>query len=179
VEKAMNRKRVAGAILAAVPFCVTIASPSSPPDFEQKDLFVADRGGYIQYRIPSMVATQHGTLLAVCEAMAERRGDPPNTIDLVMKRSEDNGKTWEPMRVLVDYPGNESASNPCSLVDRETETIWIFFPHGRPPRVSGQPAAFEPPLTRCYVGTVASLPTSGITATGRREALDNHRSLTR
>ena len=56
-------------------------------------LFKSGEEGYSNYRIPSLITTKEGSLLAFCEARKDHRGDSGN-IDLVAKRSTDNGKTW-------------------------------------------------------------------------------------
>jgi sialidase-1 len=99
---------------------------------EQTEVFVEGQDGVAQYRIPVLLTSNQGTLLAFCDARVDRLADAPNNIDLVMKRSVDGGKTWGPLRVLVDV-GEGAACDACGLVDRETGTIWIFmcyFPEG-------------------------------------------------
>ena len=56
------------------------------------DLFVAGEGGYKLYRIPGIVVTAGGTVLAYCEA---RKGDSGDwgIIDVMLRRSTDGGKT--------------------------------------------------------------------------------------
>lgn len=92
---------------------------------EQEDLFVSGQDGVVQFRIPSLVVTNAGTLLAFCDARVEKGGDAPNNIDIVMKRSTNGGKLWGPMRTLLDN-GAGAAGDPLALVDRETGTIWVF-----------------------------------------------------
>jgi len=99
---------------------------------EQTDVFIGGEDGVAEYRIPVLVTSNKGTLLAFCDARVKRRGDPPNNIDLVMKRSVDGGKTWGPLQVLVNV-GKGAAADSCGLVDRQTGTIWVFtgyFPEG-------------------------------------------------
>lgn len=80
-------------------------------------------GKYNNYRIPSVIATQQGTLLAFCEG---REAGDTGDIDLLMKRSEDNGKTWSSERIIWD-DGNNTCGNPCPVVDEETGRIWLFM----------------------------------------------------
>ena len=94
---------------------------SSEPN--QIDLFISGQGGYHTYRIPSLIVTSKGTLLAFCEARKNDRRDSGD-IDLVLKRSFDNGSTWGPMQIIAD-DGPNTMGNPCPVIDRETGTIWL------------------------------------------------------
>ena len=95
------------------------------PIFEQTDVFVGGQDGVFEYRIPVLLTSNKGTLLAFCDARVEKEGDPPNNIDLALKRSSDGGKTWGPLQVLVDA-GEGAVADSCGLVDRQTGTIWVF-----------------------------------------------------
>jgi sialidase-1 len=95
-------------------------------------LFSRGMDGVNTYRIPALVTTTRGTVLAVCDGRVKSGSDAPNNIDLVMKRSFDNGRTWERMRTIVDYPGEEAATDPCLLVDRQKGVIWLFYDHCTP-----------------------------------------------
>ena len=89
------------------------------------DVFVSGNDGYHTYRIPALLVTQEGTLLAFCEGRKSGRGDSGN-IDLLLKRSEDAGQTWSPQQVVWDDGGN-TCGNPCPVQDRETGTIWLLL----------------------------------------------------
>ncbi len=82
------------------------------PFFETADLYEAGVGGYATYRIPGIVATAKGTLLAYCEARKSAGGDWGD-IDVHLRRSVDGGRTWSPTRVLVDV--KEAADNPVAV----------------------------------------------------------------
>lgn len=97
------------------------------PLYEETDVFVAGRDGVVQYRIPALVTSTRGTLIAGCDARRDRGGDPPNNIDHVCRRSFDGGRTWGPLQVVADFPGKEAAGDPCLLVDRDTGTVWVFY----------------------------------------------------
>ncbi len=85
------------------------------------------------YRIPSLIRTQKGTLIASCDSRRDKDGDNPNNIDKVVRRSTDNGETWEDIQVIVDFPGyswdGAAACDPAMLEDKETGTIWMIYNH--------------------------------------------------
>lgn len=90
-------------------------------------LFSAGEGGYHTYRIPSIVTTAKGTLLAFCEGRKEGRHDAGN-IDIVFKRSTDNGRTWSKAMVIWDDSTN-TCGNPCPVVDKITGTVSLLMTH--------------------------------------------------
>ncbi len=94
-------------------------------DLSQTDIFGAGEDGYHTYRIPALVLSTQGTLLAFCEARRNSRADDGD-IDLVLKRSLDNGATWEDMQIIWQ-DGENTIGNPCSVVDQDTDTIWLPF----------------------------------------------------
>lgn len=87
-------------------------------------LFIGGQDGYHTYRIPALAVTPKGTVLAICEGRKKGGGDAGD-IDLVMKRSMDNGKTWSAQQVIWDDQEN-TCGNPCAVVDRDTGTIWLL-----------------------------------------------------
>lgn len=93
----------------------------------QTPVFTAGEGGYHTYRIPSAIISPKGHVLAFCEGRKAGRGDAGN-IDLVLKRSEDGGKTWGKLQVVWDDAGN-TCGNPCPVVDARTGTIWMPMTH--------------------------------------------------
>lgn len=104
------------------------ASLSAAPAFEQTALWTAGQDGYHTYRIPSLLVTARGSVLAFCEGRKTGSGDHGD-LDLVMKRSTDNGRTWTP-HIVVHEEGGEAPitiGNPCPVVDVSTGTIWLPF----------------------------------------------------
>ncbi len=99
--------------------------PTNPPPAPLGEtLFKSGRGGYHTYRIPALAVTGRGTLLAVCEGRKHSWNDSGD-IDLLVRRSTDNGRTWEPQRVIWDDAGN-TCGNPCVVTDRDTGMIWLL-----------------------------------------------------
>ena len=89
-----------------------------------KALFSSGEGGYACYRIPAIVTTNSGMLLAFAEARKNGCGDAGN-IDLVVKRSADGGKTWSGMQIVWDDADN-TCGNPAPVVDRKTGNIVLL-----------------------------------------------------
>ena len=88
-----------------------------------QSLFTYGQDGYFAYRIPGLVVTKAGTVLAFCEG---RRNsiDDDGDIDLLLRRSTDGGNTWTPQQVICDW-GGDTAGNPCPVVDRDTGVVWL------------------------------------------------------
>ncbi|AMV28186.1 Sialidase precursor [Gemmata sp. SH-PL17] len=90
--------------------------PAFAAEPEKIDLFDADRGGYKQYRIPGIVVTKSGVVLAYCEARKSARGDW-GEIDILFRRSADGGKTWDEPKKIADVPGPKE-KNPVALAQK-------------------------------------------------------------
>ncbi|GAB2976318.1 hypothetical protein GCM10023080_046270 [Streptomyces pseudoechinosporeus] len=76
--------------------------------------FRAGQHGYASFRIPAVVTTTAGTLLALCEGRVGSHDDFGN-IDIVLKRSTDGGRTWGPLEVAAKH-GDNLAGNPAPVV---------------------------------------------------------------
>ncbi|KOG21894.1 exo-alpha-sialidase [Streptomyces viridochromogenes] len=126
------RARLRAALVAAVALTATAAT-SGPAEsrpstrtspFEQQVLFRADQDpGYACFRIPAIVKSKDGTLLAFAEGRVLNCGDAAD-IDLVLKRSTDGGRTWGPLQVVNEGNG-DTHGNPAPIVDRETGRILL------------------------------------------------------
>jgi sialidase-1 len=97
-------------------------------ELKQSDVFVSGTEGYHTFRIPALVVSPKGTLLAFCEGRKTGRGDHGD-IDLVLKRSTDGGQSWQEMQIVYEEGGEEKITigNPCPVVDADTGTIWLPF----------------------------------------------------
>ena len=82
-----------------------VATGGAAAEPEKVDVFVSG-DGYPVYRIPSLVCTPKGTLLAFCEG---RTGDDQSATDMVLKRSVDGGTTWLPMYKIDGSIGFKTA----------------------------------------------------------------------
>ena len=90
--------------------------PAAEPLLEKSDLFVAGEEGYAIYRIPGIVCTTKGTVLAYCEARRTGKSDW-DTIDILLRRSTDGGKTWGERQKIADVPGPKT-KNPVALAQK-------------------------------------------------------------
>ena len=108
--------------MRALFFLLTIRLLAGQPVTE--DLFRAGDGGYMTYRIPGLLA-QGKTVLAYAEARRDGFGDWAD-IDIVLRRSEDGGKTWAPMGVLVDS-GKDTVNNPVAIAGKKAGEIHFLY----------------------------------------------------
>ena len=84
-------------------------------------------------RIPGLVTSTKGTLLALYDARNERDDDLQGDIDIAINRSEDGGRTWQPMQTVLDmkewgglpqkYNG---VSDGCILSDDFTGDLYVI-----------------------------------------------------
>ena len=118
-------KSVSFLVTGTILFWATLPVPVIAQELLENDVFVSGEGGYHTYRIPSLVVTNDGTLLAFCEGRKKGASDTGD-IDLVMRRSTDRGATWQEMRLIHDDGGN-TCGNPCAVVDRDSGTIWLLM----------------------------------------------------
>lgn len=124
IRKSVLKSLLLGCLaFSAFPFPLSAAEDSPSDGLNQVDVFVSGEGGYDTYRIPAIVATNQGTLLAFSEARKHSRSDTGD-IDLLIRRSIDNGTTWSDAAIVWD-DGINTCGNPCPVVDRATGVIWL------------------------------------------------------
>ncbi|MFI6654143.1 exo-alpha-sialidase [Streptomyces sp. NPDC050523] len=110
--------------VAVLPSPAHAQSPAGTPVFEQQIIFRASQDpGYACFRIPAIVRTNDGTLLAFAEGRVLNCGDAAD-IDIVLKRSTDGGRTWGPLQVVSDG-GGDTHGNPAPIVDRRTGRVLL------------------------------------------------------
>jgi sialidase-1 len=127
--------RVAGTLASALLLSVgrlLAADAGNPADVpagqwppSKSLLFQSGKDGYTSYRIPAVVVTKRGVVLVFCAARKGRGGDWDN-IDIAMRRSTDNGRAWEPRRILLD-DGDATVDNPTPIVDRQTGSVHFLY----------------------------------------------------
>ena len=89
------------------------------------DVFTAGTEGYHTFRIPVLLMSAPGTLLAFCEGRRDGVRDH-GTIFLLLKRSFDGGRTWGPVQVIWQEEGHTSG-NPAPVIDEASGKIVLVF----------------------------------------------------
>jgi sialidase-1 len=111
--------------LLALAACKTANITSRPLAPETFRVFEPLEGAYTSMRIPALVMSKKGTLLAFCEGRVNSASDWAD-IDLLMRRSTDGGKTWEPNVVIAPRQSGQPTSNATPIVD-EDGTIHLLY----------------------------------------------------
>lgn len=93
------------------------------------------------YRIPTLVTTTKGTLIAFAELRKNNAGDHGD-IDTVIRRSTDGGKSWSDETVIQDM-GGDTIGNACPIVDPKTGRILVITAWARLPESQVRPGFGE------------------------------------
>ena len=118
-----SRKYLQAAFLA---FTMTTAPIfSAPPtQLERVNVFSGGEAGYPAVRIPSLVLSKNGTLLAFAEGRKNLGDQAENKI--ILRRSTDGGKTWLPLQTIAD-DGKRPLNNPCAVVEEKSGRVFLMF----------------------------------------------------
>jgi len=116
----MKRVLAVLVLLAALPPFAG-AVPQAP---EFSDVFVAGKDTFKSIRIPSVLVTKAGTVLAIAEGRAAQADQANNK--LILKRSSDGGRTWTPLQLIAD-DGANCLNNPCAVVEQASGRIIVMF----------------------------------------------------
>ena len=111
-------------------FLITTNIQFSQNQFVYKDLFNAENNPEVScYRIPSIITATNGDLIAAIDERVPSCGDLKwsRDINIVIRKSSDNGKTWGKIEKIIDYPLGQSASDPSMILDKQTNTIFLFY----------------------------------------------------
>ena len=87
--------------------------------------------GYAAYRIPAVVVSKSGTILAFCEGRVDGSADDGN-IDMLVKRSGDNGKSWGSVIKIYD-DGENRCQSPSPVVLDNGRILLLFCWNERTP----------------------------------------------
>ncbi|MGP4016253.1 exo-alpha-sialidase [Saccharopolyspora sp. 5N708] len=106
------------------------AEPAAPPFVDEQVLFKEQDFGYACFRIPAVVRTSGGVVLAFAEGRVGDCGDDGD-IDIVLRRSTDGGRSWGPQQVVSEGNGS-THGNPVPIVDERTGRIVVVSTHNGP-----------------------------------------------
>lgn len=131
--------QVSGATVDGAPATLETVSPRGIVHRMGVGVRKAGDDGSKAYRIPGLVTTNKGTLLAVYDVRYNNSKDLQEHIDIGLSRSTDGGRTWEKMRRPIAFGeqgglpmAQNGAGDPAILVDTETGDAWIasIWTHG-------------------------------------------------
>ncbi len=107
-------------------FCMSATADDS---FLDKTLFMSGQNKTHTFRIPALITAPNGDLIAACDARRKNAADLiwVRDIDIVVRRSRDNGKTWEKMEIVCDYGDGLPASDPSFILNSKTGEIFCFY----------------------------------------------------
>ena len=88
--------------------------------------------GINAFRIPGIVTSKKGTLLAVYDIRHNSSVDLQEYVEIGLSRSTNKGQSWEKMRIPMGFgetgglpKAQNGVGDPAILVDETTGTIWI------------------------------------------------------
>ena len=108
-----------------ITFIFFSCSSGRPPEFTQSIVWDKGEGDVEGYRIPGIIVTSKGTVLAFTEARINYHDQTPNHI--VLKRSMDSGQTWSPSIYIEESNGGYWAAHKeriDPLDDPEKKEVW-------------------------------------------------------
>ena len=108
-------------------FALALVTPSVLPagDIVKTDLFRVGDHGYNLYHIPGIAVTAKGTILAWCEAR-KNAGHDWDDIDILLRRSTDEGETWSEAKKIVQVDGPKE-KNPFALRLSRTDPNTVTY----------------------------------------------------
>ena len=95
---------------------------AAEPEFH--DVFTSGTEGYASIRIPSVLVTKQGTVLAFAEARIKPTDQAENKI--VTKRSTDGGRTWSVLTMIHD-DGANSLNNPTAVQEQTSGRVFLMY----------------------------------------------------
>ncbi|MEV5535561.1 sialidase family protein [Saccharopolyspora shandongensis] len=129
--------KLAGAAVALLLLgAAQTTATSEPLTIAGKTIFTKGEGGYNCFRIPALVRTQDRSALLAFAEGRHNNCDDTGDIDVVLKRSTDDGKTWRALELVTDGAG-DTRGNPVPIVDRATGRISLLTTHNPGPQCNG------------------------------------------
>ena len=137
---------VCALLLTAVPRLPAAEYPAAKPFLEKITLFEEGKDGFCAYRIPGIIVTAKGSVLAYCEARKFTSADR-GEIEIHLRRSTDGGRTWNPPQQIahlgprlprnphmpdakrkkdIGGPEQQTVNNPMLIADRDGTVHFVY-----------------------------------------------------
>ena len=145
VRSVLNFRRARFTVVLPALFAIILSAllPSlraAETELQKSDVFPPGLNGIARYRIPGIVVTPKGTVLAYAEARRNGSSDW-GEIEVHLRRSTDGGKTWQPAQHIAHHggriegnphkkdggAGEQTVNNPVAIVDRETGAVELLY----------------------------------------------------
>ncbi len=124
--------KIKGRLMTVYATILLAAASATLPSFAQRApfsdttlLFNPATDGYTIMHVPALTISKKGVLLAFSEGRLGNGKDWAE-MDLLMRRSLDKGKTWEPLKVIIPHTPGMPTSNITPIADRDG-TIHLLF----------------------------------------------------
>ena len=98
--------------------------------FREQRIYAPGDYGSRNYRIPALVALEDGTLVMANDKRKYNEGDLPEDIDIVVRRSCDQGKTWSDPVTIAKGTGRKHGYGDPALVECENGDLLCMFVGG-------------------------------------------------
>ena len=133
-------------LLLGVVFVMPASIRAEELAIERTVLFEEETGGFRLYRIPGIVVTAQGTVLAYCEARKFTVADR-GEIEIHLRRSTDGGRTWDAPRQIAHLgprlprnphlpedkrgkdmggPNEQTVNNPMAIAARDGTVHFVY-----------------------------------------------------
>lgn len=82
------------------------------------------------YRIPAIITTKKGTIIAIADKRKANIVDLPEDIDIVVKRSTDNGNTWSEPILVAEGQGRFKGYGDAAIVETKSGKLLMIYVGG-------------------------------------------------
>ena len=122
-------------------FCTLLLACCTKPSREKTEPPAADTAfdvclfrpgdyGSTNWRIPAIICLDDGSLLITCDKRKHNEGDLPEDIDIVSRRSTDDGHTWSEPVTIAQGTGQKHGYGDAALVQCQNGDVVCVFVGG-------------------------------------------------